>query len=148
MTYKLSITFLDESKISTRKNLARVAANQQNRLRSRRLEVVGERENGRVRGRHALPSRVFFSRARFFLYPLLPSACSASYQDNGPGFREYAGESDENCVTWSSLHQYINNQQYCQLSLPKVTVAQKCHGHFNLFTAISILLPPFSICPR
>ena len=91
-----------------------------------------------MQGRHALPSRVFFSRARFFLCPLLPSACYASYQENGPGFREYAGESDENCVTWSSLHQYINNQQYCQLSLPKVTVAQKCHGNFNLFTAISI----------
>ena len=91
-----------------------------------------------MQGRHALPSRVFFSRARFFLCPLLPSACYASYQENGPGFREYAGESDENCVTWSSLHQYRNNQQYCQLSLPKVTVAEKCHGNFNLFTAISI----------
>ena len=50
-------------------------------LRSRRLEVVGERENGCARGRHArgegapaLPSRVSFSRARFFLCPLLPSA--------------------------------------------------------------------------
>ena len=47
--------------------------------RSRHLEVVGERENGRARGRHArgelpLPSRVS-SRARFFLCPLLPSAC-------------------------------------------------------------------------
>ena len=41
-------------------------------LRSRRLEVAGERENGRARGRHA---RVSFSRARFFLCPLLPSAC-------------------------------------------------------------------------
>ena len=49
-------------------------------LRSRRLEVVGERENGRARGRHArgegaplpLPSRVSFSRTRFFLGPLLP----------------------------------------------------------------------------
>ena len=46
-------------------------------LRSRRLEVVGERENGRARGRHAkgeealsLPSRVSFSRARFFLCPI------------------------------------------------------------------------------
>ena len=55
------------------------------------LEVAGERENGRARGRHArgegagndfrgpsvqalpLPSRVSFSRARFFLCPLLPS---------------------------------------------------------------------------
>ena len=36
-------------------------------LRSRRLEVVGERENGSVRGRNA--TRVFFSRARFFLCP-------------------------------------------------------------------------------
>ena len=26
-----------------------------------------------------LPSRVSFSRARFFLYPLLPSACYAGY---------------------------------------------------------------------
>ena len=34
-------------------------------LRSRRLEVVGERENGRVRGRHA---RLFLAR-RFFLVP-------------------------------------------------------------------------------
>ena len=32
-------------------------------LRSRRLEVAGERENGRARGRHA--RRVSFSRARF-----------------------------------------------------------------------------------
>ena len=42
-------------------------------LRSRRLQVVGKRENGRARGRHArvrrlsLPSRVSFSRGRFFL---------------------------------------------------------------------------------
>ena len=35
-------------------------------LRSRRLEVVDERENGRARGS--------FSRALFFLCPLLPSA--------------------------------------------------------------------------
>ena len=35
-------------------------------LRSRRLEVVGERENGRARTRH---SRVSFSRAHFFLSP-------------------------------------------------------------------------------
>ena len=40
-------------------------------LRSRRLEVVGERENGRAWGRHAKG----FSCARFFLCPLLPSAC-------------------------------------------------------------------------
>ena len=50
-------------------------------LRSRRLEVVGERANGRVRGWRArgepLPSRVSFSRARFFFCPLLPSACYA-----------------------------------------------------------------------
>ena len=44
-------------------------------LRSRRLQVVGKRENGRARGRHArvrrlsLPSRVSFSRGRFFLVP-------------------------------------------------------------------------------
>ena len=39
-------------------------------LRSRRLEVVGERENGRARGRHArgdsLSPRVSPSRARVF----------------------------------------------------------------------------------
>ena len=44
-------------------------------LRSRRLEVAGEREKGRARGRHARA----FSRARFFLCPLLPSACYAGY---------------------------------------------------------------------
>ena len=40
-------------------------------LRSRRLEVAGERENRRARGRHARvsPSRVSFSRASFFLVP-------------------------------------------------------------------------------
>ena len=48
-------------------------------LRSRRLEVVGERENGRARGRHARGEGVSFSRARFFLCPLLPSACYAGY---------------------------------------------------------------------
>ena len=46
-------------------------------LRSRRLEVAGERENGRARGRHA--RGVSFSRARFFLCPLLPSAWYAGY---------------------------------------------------------------------
>ena len=38
-------------------------------LRSRRLEVVGERENRRTQGRHARVD--FFSRARFFSCPLL-----------------------------------------------------------------------------
>ena len=44
-----------------------------------RLEVMGARE-GDTRGVRELPlpSRVFFSRARFFLCPLLPSACYAS----------------------------------------------------------------------
>ena len=46
-------------------------------LRRRRLEVVGERENGRARGRHARGEGVSFSRARFFLCPLLSSACYA-----------------------------------------------------------------------
>ena len=40
-------------------------------LRSRRLEVVGERENGRA-------------RARFFLCPPLPSACYAGYGIDNP----------------------------------------------------------------
>ena len=53
-------------------------------LSSRSFEVVGERENGRARGRHtggvsSLPSDVSFSRARFFLCPLLPNACYAGY---------------------------------------------------------------------
>ena len=48
-------------------------------LRSRRLEVVGERENGRVRGRHA---RVSFSRAVFFSCPLLPSYAGYLFTDN------------------------------------------------------------------
>ena len=53
-------------------------------LSSRRFEVVGERENGLARGRHtggvsSLPSGVSFSRASFFLCPLLPNACYAGY---------------------------------------------------------------------
>ena len=49
-------------------------------LRSRCLEVVGERENGRARGVRELPlpSRVSFSSARFFLVPTSPSACYAA----------------------------------------------------------------------
>ena len=51
-------------------------------LRSRRLEVVGERENGRERARFflcpPLPS------ARFFLCPPLPSACYAGYGIDNP----------------------------------------------------------------
>ena len=47
-------------------------------LRSRRLEVVGARKNGRAR-RHTRGerehSRVSLLRARSFLRPLLPSAC-------------------------------------------------------------------------
>ena len=39
-------------------------------LRSRRLEVAGERENGRVRGRHVSPSRApVFSFAHYFQAP-------------------------------------------------------------------------------
>ena len=45
-------------------------------VRSRSLEVVGERENRRARGRHA---RGVSSRARFFLCPLVPSACYAGF---------------------------------------------------------------------
>ena len=44
-------------------------------LRSRRLEIVGERENGGARGRHAC---LLLARP-FFLCPLLPSACYAGY---------------------------------------------------------------------
>jgi len=40
-------------------------------LRSRRLEVVGERENGRARVRHARGECLLRSRARFFLCPLV-----------------------------------------------------------------------------
>ena len=55
-------------------------------LRSRRLEVVGERENRRARGRHArelpLPSRVSFSRARFSCahYFLVPCSTTSHKQ--------------------------------------------------------------------
>ena len=39
-------------------------------LRSRRLEVAGERENGRARGRHVCPSRApVFSCAHYFQAP-------------------------------------------------------------------------------
>ena len=40
-------------------------------LRSRRLEVVGERKNGRARGRHASGEGGSLSRARSFLSPQL-----------------------------------------------------------------------------
>ena len=42
---------------------------------------MGERKNGRARGRHArdVSSRVSFSRAHFFLCPLLSNACYAGY---------------------------------------------------------------------
>ena len=52
-------------------------------LRSRRLEVVGTRKNGRARrharGEVAHPSRVSLARARYLFRPLLPSACYAGY---------------------------------------------------------------------
>ena len=53
-----------------------------NSLRSRRLEVVGTRKNGRARRRHArgevAPSpRVSLARACSLYRPLLPSACYA-----------------------------------------------------------------------
>ena len=50
------------------------------------VEVVGERENGRARGRHARgegapsPLACLLLGARFFLCPLLPSACYAGYK--------------------------------------------------------------------
>ena len=55
-------------------------------LRSRLLEVLGERENGHARGRHARgegapsPLACLLLGARFFLCPLLPSACYAGYK--------------------------------------------------------------------
>ena len=51
-----------------------------NSLRSRRLEVVGTRKNGRARRRH--PSRVSLAHARSPFCPLLPSACYAGYHVN------------------------------------------------------------------
>ena len=46
-------------------------------LRSRRLEVVGARKNGRARRRH--PSRVSLARVRSLFRPLLPGAYYAGY---------------------------------------------------------------------
>ena len=71
-------------------------------LRSRRSEVVGERENGRAEGD---TRGVSFSRARFLLCPLLPSAC-------------YAG-----CITWEECCVYSriirkNLVQLCNLLHP------------------------------
>ena len=69
----------DEGFVRGKSNNFRVVlARPMTSLHSRRLEVVGERESGRSRGRHA--RGVSFSRARFFLCPLLPSACYAGYQ--------------------------------------------------------------------
>ena len=45
-------------------------------VRSRRLEVVGEREDGRA--------RVSFSRACSLFRPLVPSACYAGFMDVKP----------------------------------------------------------------
>ena len=51
-------------------------------LRSRCLEVAGERENGHARGSHAsgVACLLLARPARFFLRPLLPSACYAGYK--------------------------------------------------------------------
>ena len=57
----------------------------QTNLRSRRLEVVGTRKNGRARRRHPHPSRVYLARARSLFRPLLPSACYAGYVFGGKG---------------------------------------------------------------
>ena len=50
-------------------------------------QVSGEGEGNDFRGPSVqalpLPSRVSFSRARFFLCPLLPSACKAGYYFSG-----------------------------------------------------------------
>ena len=50
-------------------------------------QVIGEGEGNDFRGPSVqalpLPSRVSFSRARFFLRPLLPSACKAGYYFSG-----------------------------------------------------------------
>ena len=59
-------------------------------LRSRRLQVVGTRKNGRARRRHARgeeahPLRVSLARARSLFRPLLPSACYAGYVFGGKG---------------------------------------------------------------
>ena len=53
------------------KEISSISSNTNNNsLRSRRLEVAGERENGRARGRHATPSRVpVFSWAHYFQAP-------------------------------------------------------------------------------
>ena len=67
MTYKLSITFLDEWKISTRKNLARVAANQQSSWRS---SGSSGRKRERARARETRPPLACLLLARpFFLVP-------------------------------------------------------------------------------
>ena len=91
-------------------------------LRSRRLEVVGERENGRARGRHA--RGVSFSRASFSLSPLLPSACYAGY------------------ITWEecSVYSRIIRKNLVQLAIYSIQVQLLVYlnkkrniGTFNIF---------------
>ena len=67
---KLNVSIFPENRTFSFKNAS---------LRSRRLEVIGERQNGRTRGRHA--GGVSFSHARLFLCSLLPSACYVGYKN-------------------------------------------------------------------
>ena len=69
----------DEGFVRGKSNNFRVVlARPMTSLRSRRLEVVGERERERACARE---TRVSPSRAHvFFLCPLLPSACYAGYE--------------------------------------------------------------------
>ena len=74
-------------------------------LRSRRLEVVGERENGRARGRHACP--------------LLQSACYAGYQSQF--FRTF-------CFVNSTRYVYHPNARSARLKFV-VTVMEENVDH-------------------
>ena len=83
---------------------------QQPSLRSRRLEVVGERENWRARGRHA---RVFFSWALYFQAPATQASsnltCDQALFFNKKGRRSAWSQVSSNrvpqsCVEWTKLH--------------------------------------------
>ena len=78
-------------------------------LRSRRLEVAGERENGRARGRHA--RGVSFSRARFFLCPLLASACYAGYAYRESAITSGRDPFNQNFRKFRSKTQWIGSVQ-------------------------------------
>ena len=101
-------------------------------LRSRRLEVVGERENGRARGRHARGvsfSHARFSCAHYFQAPATQAICQPDLKWSN--FRIYSKRKHSKVFT-SIIIENVNTQIFFDINTAIAPALDRSPQSFNL----------------